>query len=39
MTVKAWRPAFLIAGIACLVAAALGLMLKAPKHRSQPRSA
>jgi len=30
--VEAWHPAFIIAGVACLVAAALGLMLKVPKH-------
>jgi MFS family permease len=29
--VNAWKMPFIIAGIACLVAAALGLMLKAPK--------
>jgi MFS family permease len=29
--VDAWKAPFVIAGIACLVAAALGLMLKAPK--------
>ncbi len=30
--VDAWHPAFIVAGIACLVAAVLGLLLKAPKH-------
>jgi len=30
--VSAWTTPFLIAGIACLVAAAIGLMLKPPKH-------
>ncbi len=29
--VNAWKTPFIIAGIACLVAAAIGLMLKAPK--------
>jgi len=31
--VDAWKMPFIIAGIACLVAAALGLMLKAPKSK------
>jgi MFS family permease len=29
--VDAWHPAFIIAGIACLVAAGIGLALKPPK--------
>ncbi len=32
--VNAWTTPFIIAGIACLVAAALGLMLRAPKPRA-----
>jgi len=32
--VDAWFPAFIIAGIACLVAAVIGLMLKAPKAKA-----
>jgi len=31
--IAVWKMPFLIAGVACLVAAALGLMLKAPKRR------
>jgi OFA family oxalate/formate antiporter-like MFS transporter len=31
--VSAWKMPFIIAGIACLIAAALGLMLRAPKPR------
>lgn len=30
--VEAWKTPFIIAGVACLVAAGIGLMLKAPKH-------
>jgi len=37
--VDAWKMPFIIAGVACLVAAALGLMLKAPKTRSKSESA
>ena len=33
-SVDAWKTPFIIAGIACLVAAALGLMLKAPRPRT-----
>ncbi len=33
-SVDAWKTPFIIAGIACLVAAALGLMLKAPRPRA-----
>jgi MFS family permease len=33
--VDAWKTPFIIAGIACLVAAAIGLMLKAPKRPEQ----
>jgi len=32
--VDAWFPAFIIAGIACLIAAAIGLMLKPPKTKA-----
>ncbi|UCE62334.1 MAG: OFA family MFS transporter [Phycisphaerales bacterium] len=31
--VEAWKTPFLVAGIACLAAAVLALMLKAPKHK------
>jgi len=31
VAMNAWYPAFMIAGVACLVAAALAMMLKAPK--------
>ena len=34
--VNAWKTPFIIAGIACLVAAALALMLKAPKAKTGP---
>jgi len=37
--VDAWKMPFVIAGVACLVAAALGLMLKAPKQHTEIRSA
>jgi len=33
--VAAWKTPFVIAGVACLVAAALGLMLKPPRSREQ----
>ena len=33
--VNAWKMPFMIAGIACLVAAAIGLMLKTPKHQEE----
>ncbi len=32
--VDAWFPAFIVAGIACLIAAAIGLMLKPPKAQA-----
>ncbi|MBU1700008.1 MAG: OFA family MFS transporter [Candidatus Eisenbacteria bacterium] len=31
--VSAWATPFIIAGVACLIAAVLGLLLKAPKHK------
>jgi OFA family oxalate/formate antiporter-like MFS transporter len=34
--VDAWHPAFIIAGIACLAAAALGLMLRPPRQHEAP---
>jgi OFA family oxalate/formate antiporter-like MFS transporter len=37
--VDAWYPAFVIAGIACLVAAGVGLMLKAPAPKEAPSPA
>jgi MFS transporter, OFA family, oxalate/formate antiporter len=36
--VDAWKTPFIIAGVACLAAAAVGLMLKTPKHLSNPVS-
>ena len=33
--VDAWHPAFIVAGIACLVAAGLGLMLKSPRAAAE----
>ncbi|GAG47652.1 unnamed protein product, partial [marine sediment metagenome] len=32
--VDAWFPAFIIAGVACLTAALLGLMLKPPRVKT-----
>lgn len=34
VSVDAWKTPFIIAGVACLVAAVIGLMLKAPKAKS-----
>ena len=36
MGVAAWQTPFIIAGIACLVAAGLGLMLKSPRAAAEP---
>ncbi|MFH1108781.1 MAG: OFA family MFS transporter [Planctomycetota bacterium] len=35
---NAWSPAFIIAGLACLAAAVLGLFLRAPRTASSPRA-
>jgi MFS family permease len=35
--VSAWSTPFIIAGVACLVAAAIGLMLKPPRHGERTR--
>lgn len=32
--VEAWKPAFIIAGVACLVAAVIGVMLKPPRSKA-----